>query len=207
MLIIHNLSAAKQDLWETTINEVTIFEDYPVVNKLVNTDKEEKYTINIMLLRTKDFQQYKELRLKGLLEFPKAFSASYSEEENKSDLFWKSRIKKNIIFGAFENKKLIGVIHFSQLKPRKMNHRGIIWGMFVDPQWQNKKIDSLLLESLIKYAKLLVQQLHLTCITTNNTAIALYKKYGFIIHTTKSKSLLYENSYFDEHLMMYEYRT
>lgn len=162
--------------------------------------------MTIIQLNTDHISQYKALRLKGLQTDPEAFGALYEEEINQPDSFWESRLKNNNIFGAFEKENLIGIIHFNKLSQIKTKHRGILWGMFVDLEWQNKKIGSQLLTHLLEYAKNHAQQIHLSCVTNNDAAVGLYKKYGFIIYGTEPDSLYFKNTYYDEYLMVYRYK-
>jgi ribosomal protein S18 acetylase RimI-like enzyme len=144
--------------------------------------------MTIIQLNTDHTSQYKALRLKGLQTDPEAFGALYEEEINQPDSFWESRLKNNNIFGAFEKENLIGIIHFNKLSLIKTKHRRILWGMYVHPEAQNKKIGSQLLTHLLE------------------AAIKLYTKYGFKMYGTEPNSLYFKNTYYNEYLMVYTYK-
>ncbi len=162
-------------------------------------------TMQIAQLTHEHLSQYKALRLQGLLEFPEAFGALYEEEVDQPDSFWESRLTNNRIFGTFNNETLVGIVHFSQVSQAKTKHRGFVRGMYVDKAWQNKKVGSKLLKHVIEYAKPLVTQLHLTCISTGTPAITFYVKHGFRMYATDPDSFFYRDYYYNSNLLMYEY--
>ena len=66
-------------------------------------------------------------------------------------------------------------------------------------------IGDALLKMIIKHAAKHVLQLHLTVVTSNQPAIALYQKNGFKIYGTEPRSLKIDTFFYDEHFMIMEY--
>lgn len=84
----------------------------------------------------------------------------------------------------------------------KVKHRGILWGMYTKPEYRRHGMASSLIKTIVIHAKNHVKQLHLTCVTINTSAIALYQKQGFKVYGTEPNSLRVGDRFFDEHLMV-----
>lgn len=157
--------------------------------------------MNIKLLDQKNWQEWKEIRLDALHHVPDAFASSFEEESLWSDEKFKLALDQNTIFGAFINNQLIGCAGFYQLNLLKTRHRGVIWGMYIKPEYRKKGIGEKLLDAIVKHAKPLVMQLHLTVVTTNEKAIKFYQQYGFKIYGIEPRSLKIGDHFYDEYFM------
>ncbi len=158
--------------------------------------------MKIKKLMQTDWQIWKDFRLDALKNSPESFGSSYEEESNWPDSYFQNELTKSDIFGAFIDQSLVAAAGFYVLHNDKTKHRGIVWGMYTQAQYRNRGLASSLIQAIIKHAKLLVTQLHLTCVTTNLEAKSLYEKHGFKIYGTEPRALKIGNSFLDEHLMM-----
>jgi ribosomal protein S18 acetylase RimI-like enzyme len=158
--------------------------------------------IEIRELASKDWMVWKALRLEALQNISEAFGSSFEEESIQPDKFFKDAILFNNIFVAFIEKQPVGIIVLGIESMLKKQHQGIIWGMYVKPQYQRQNIASALIDRAIEHAKSCVEQLHLDCVTTNDAAIKMYEKYGFNIYGTEPQSLKINNNFFDTYLMV-----
>jgi GNAT superfamily N-acetyltransferase len=59
----------------------------------------------------------------------------------------------NVIFGAFVQNQLVGVIGIFREDKIKVHHKGNIWGMYVDGPYRRKGIARKLLDTAIAHAK------------------------------------------------------
>lgn len=158
--------------------------------------------MSIRLLTKDDWQAWKAIRLEALQNAPEAFGSSYDEEANQSDEEFKSFLNKSTIFGAFIGHELIGCAGFFTLNQIKMRHRGVLYSLYVRPEHRGKGVADRLVETVIDHAKSRVMQLHVTCVTTNPTALQLYQKHGFITYGTEPRSLKIGDVFYDEYLMV-----
>ncbi|WP_419420684.1 N-acetyltransferase family protein [Legionella sp. D16C41] len=158
--------------------------------------------MNIELIKNKDWKQFRTLRLEALLSNPEAFGSSFEEEVNLSDKEFEINFNKSTIFGAFEEKDLIGCVGFFIYSFLKMKHKGAVFSMYTKPEYRNLGVGNALLQYVIAYAKDKVMQLHLTVVTTNRAAIELYQKNGFTIYGTEPRALKVNDQFYDEHLMV-----
>jgi ribosomal protein S18 acetylase RimI-like enzyme len=158
--------------------------------------------MNIKGLTEEDWKIWKTLRLEALKDTPESFGSSLEEELAWSDSYFKDTLTKNDIFGVFLDDLLVSCACFYTLNSDKTKHRGVIWGMYTRPEYRGKGIASALIQTIIHHALSRVIQLHLTCVTTNPAALALYQKYGFMIYGTEPKALKIGDTFFDEYLMV-----
>lgn len=158
--------------------------------------------MNIRILTQEDWSIWKQFRLEALKNSPESFGSSYEEELNWSDSEFQDTLNKNTVFGAFVNHTLIACAAFYNMHSLKTKHRGFIWGMYAKPEYRRKGVATALIQTVITYASSRVTQLHITCVTNNLDALALYKKHGFKVYGTEPRALKIGDSFFDEHLMI-----
>ncbi len=160
--------------------------------------------MKIRLLTEKDWQIWKALRLEALQNSPESLASSYEEEIGCSQKEWEDKLTKSDVFGAFIDNKLIAGAGFHRLNRLKTMHRGDLFAMYVMPEYRGQGIASQLIETVINHARSLVIQLHLSCVTNNESAVKLYQKHGFKIYGTEPRSLKIGSQFFDEYLMLLE---
>ena len=159
--------------------------------------------MQIRSLTQKDWLIWKKIRLEALKDSPENFGSAHEEESNWKGSDFRNSLQKNNIFGAFINHELIACAGFYKMNSLKTKHRGVIWGVYTQPEQRLKGASNSLIEAIIIHAKEHVIQIHLTCVTTNLGAIKLYQKHGFLIYGTEPRSLKIDDIFFDEHLMIF----
>lgn len=160
------------------------------------------HAMNIRLLREEDWIAWKSFRHQTLVDFPLAFCTGLDEEEKLSDQQFKDWITKNTIYGAFLDNELVGSIGFFIYDASKERHRGMLFGMNVLKAAQCRGIGGELMKILLHEAQNHVLQLHLTVVSTNETAVRLYERHGFRIYGTEPRSLKMNDRFYDHHLMV-----
>lgn len=155
-----------------------------------------------LLINEVDWLAFQALRLRALQEHPEAFGSSYEEESIMSADNFQEGYKQCDIFGAFVEHTFVGCAGFFVQSPIKMRHRGVLFSMYISPEFRKKGIAKLLVKTVINHAKKHVLQLHATVVTSNYSALNLYEKNGFIIYGTEPRSLKIANHFYDEHMMV-----
>lgn len=158
--------------------------------------------MNIRILTQADWEIWKQIRLEALKNEPESFGSSYEEELVWLDQAFQAELKNSNIFGVVVDGTLVSCVGFFTLKSNKTAHRGVVWGMYTKPEYRNQGIASTLFKELIQHTRSRVIQLHLTCVTSNLSAIAFYEKQGFKIYGTEPRALKIGDRFFDEHLMI-----
>lgn len=161
--------------------------------------------MNIRLLKTEDWLAYKTLRLEALRNHPEAYGSSFEEESNLSDEQFAASFKNCDMYGCFVDNELVGIAGFFVYSQLKMQHRGVLFAMYIKPDYRKMGIADVLVKTIIQHAKKRVTQLHLTVVTTNQVALNLYEKNGFRVYGTEPRALKVGNQFYDEHMMVREF--
>ena len=144
------------------------------------------HQIAYRLLTIHDAERYHRIRLECLQNHPGHFGSTYEEElDLEAARFIKELTEVNnhsFWFGAFDADKLIGIAGFIQQKRMKTRHRGDLVQVYVDPSFTHKGIGKQLVALTIDKAfeNADIEQILLSVVESNNKAIALYKKLGFV---------------------------
>lgn len=159
------------------------------------------------ILTQEDISAYQTLRLQALKEFPTSFGSSYELEKNSTSLEIKEKLQQNenrFTIGTFLNGKLVGILTFKRETAIKTNHKGSIFGVYVDSRFQKKGIGKKILADTISYLKTIegLEQINLTVNSTNRAAIRLYTEFGFENFGYEKNALKFKNEYFDEGWMV-----
>lgn len=165
--------------------------------------------MNIRILGYKDAEQYKKVRLHGLLNYPTLFSSSYEHENNYTVPEIEQRLRPHtdkFTFGAFQGEKLLGIVTFIRETSDKLNHKGRLVGMYVLPEAREKGIARALIEELVRLLNENsgLEQLQLTVETTNERAIKLYESLGFKQYAVEQRALKVDGNYYDQVWMVKE---
>lgn len=143
-------------------------------------------SINFRLLDSKDRESYRQIRLECLTNYPEFFGDTYEEEINAHTLRFDKALRSSdsvsFLMGAFSDDSLIGISGFIQDGRMKASHRGDLVQVYIDPSFSRNGIGSKLVGLTIAKAfeNKLIDQLLLSVVYTNEKAINLYKKYGFV---------------------------
>jgi RimJ/RimL family protein N-acetyltransferase len=141
-------------------------------------------TVTFRTLQIEDYQIYASLRLACLKNFPDNFGTTYEEEADTSSARFqkfKTSSANTFLFGAFDGQNLVGIVGFERAGRRKTRHRGEIVQMYVSPDYTGHKIGTSLLRKVIEIAFEIegIEQLELSVVSNNASAIKLYEKCGF----------------------------
>ena len=163
--------------------------------------------ITLRLLAKEDAASYRRVRLLGLRESPAAFSASYAHEEKMSRDDFGRRLEPtpvHWVVGAFEDADLVGVIGFMRDGGDKLRHKGFIWGMYVIPTARGRGVGRALIEAALKRIDALpgLRSLRLAVGTSNEVAIRLYEKFGFMRYGEEDEALCVDSVFHSQYHMV-----
>lgn len=154
-------------------------------------------------LNPSDSNSFQELRLAALRDVPSAFGSSYEEEKEfpSSTLEGRLQVRPDRgVFGAFEATTLVGLVGLGREDKRKLEHKALIWGMYVAPQARGKGIGrALLLEALaLARSAPAIRQVNLCVNASNAPAIQLYESVGFKKFGIERDAMLIDGELHDE---------
>jgi RimJ/RimL family protein N-acetyltransferase len=161
-------------------------------------------TVSIRLLQPSDAQAYRDLRLEALRSSPEAFGSSYEEEAPLALETIEARIPSsgpNAIFGAFADKALVGMAGFAVYDRMKARHKGLMWGVFVKPEWRRQRVGKALVQRVIDHASRNVIMLEASVGITNESARRTYHGLGFKPYGIERKAIRVGDTFYDEELL------
>ncbi len=164
--------------------------------------------INVVELKSENAQEYLELRKVSEIELPQYVGPSAKRElmssnEGIAKIVASYESEGTILFGAFSEEKLVGVIAISRRLSQKFKHRAFIWGMYISNEFRQLKVGALLLAHVQSWAKnhQEVNVLWLQVTESNKPAVSFYKKHGFEIYGTEPQALFTQGEYHNVHYM------
>jgi RimJ/RimL family protein N-acetyltransferase len=163
--------------------------------------------ILIRALHSADASAFRALRLKALVNAPEAFGASYEEEVSLPLETIQSRLSTsapNVVFGAFAEGALIGMAGFAIHERIKARHKGVMWGVFVEPDWRGRSIAKALVRRVIDHASQHVIMLEAAVGLRNEGARRTYHALGFKPYGIQRKALRVGDQFHDEELLSIE---
>ena len=158
--------------------------------------------IKIRQLDIHDANDFRTIRLSGLQNSPEMFGSTYAVESKRPLALFAERIEKSVIFAAYHEQKIVGVIIFLQESGLKSAYKANIYGFYIEPQFRNRGIANQLLQAVIHFAQQHVEQIMLSVVSDNNLAIALYKKHGFQTYGIELRAMKNDAGYQDDVLMV-----
>ncbi len=150
---------------------------------------------------------YRELRLRGLKEYPEAFTSSYEEDCAKTLAATERRLaldSGDIVFGALVGELLAGVVGLSREHRAKNRHKAVVFGMYVAPEHSGRGIGAALLRHVVDEARRQpgLLQLVLTVTDSNAAARALYENAGFRSFGIEPRAFRVGDTYHDKNHMI-----
>ncbi|UVO31120.1 GNAT family N-acetyltransferase [Bradyrhizobium arachidis] len=155
----------------------------------------------IRLLTQADAPLYREIRLEALAANPEAFGSTLERERDMPVTWFEERLATSEVFGAFIGQRLVGVAGFRRQDGTKIAHKAVLWGMYVQPTARGAGVGKSLVEAVVAHAAPRVEQLQLTVVSENASALRLYESAGFVAYGREVQGLKQNGRYFDEILM------
>jgi ribosomal protein S18 acetylase RimI-like enzyme len=98
------------------------------------------------------------------------------------------RLASSIVLGAYADGRIVGVAGFRREIGPKERHKGIVWGVYVQPEARGQGVAASLIAAIIDAAREIVEQLTLTVVQGNSAAIALYRRFGFQVYGVEPRA-------------------
>ncbi len=116
------------------------------------------------------------------------------------------RLASAIVLGAYTGERIVGVAGFRQESGPKERHKGVVWGVYVQPDARGQGVAASLIAGIIDAARNIVEQLTLTVVQGNSAAIALYRQFGFTVYGVEPRARKNLSGYVDKVLMVLDLR-
>ena len=120
--------------------------------------------IEIRRLTPADAVLYRDIRLEALSANPEAFGSTFETENAQPLGSFSTTLGNSTVLGAFRNSKLVAIAGFAVQRGQKMAHKGVIWGMYVQPGARRGRIGRQLVEAILDLARQHVELIQLTVV-------------------------------------------
>jgi len=150
---------------------------------------------------------YREVRLACLKNVPQFFGSTYEEEvlnpKFPFETFIEEESPDHVMFGAFDGDQLIGITGFNRMARQRAMHRGEIVQVYMDSSYRGQNIGEQLIRHALDYAFTLdgIEQVQLSVIASNTSAIHLYEKIGFRTFGVQPRYFKVGATYLDQRFM------
>jgi len=148
-----------------------------------------------------DAQAFQTVRLNGLRLHPDAFGSSWEEEVGRPLDRTAEALEGQFVVGCERAGVLVGIAGLRKGASLKTRHRGVVWGVYVEPGARGLGVGESLLSAILERARTEVEDLTLTVAAHNAAAIVLYRKFGFLEYGLDRRALKIDGDYVDEMLM------
>ena len=160
--------------------------------------------MEIKEIYAKDSAAYKAFLLKGLVEDEANFRLSPDDEKDAP--FPTLGTPDSFTLGAFADQRLAGVVSFQRegRDREKLRHKGLLFRMYVHPQFRGKGVGRTLIGALLGRVEMLgdVEQINLTVVASNPVAKKLYEQFGFVSFAVEKNALKWKGHYYTEEQMV-----
>jgi RimJ/RimL family protein N-acetyltransferase len=152
----------------------------------------------IVRLTSADVARFRAVRLEGLRSDPAGFRYSVAEDEAMSSSLWCERLDRDFVVALEQDGEILGLGGFSRFAGEKLEHKGLIWGMYVRERARGTGAADAIMRALIAHARRHVRQVQLTVLANNARARALYERHGFVHYATEPEAVRQGDEYHDE---------
>lgn len=161
-------------------------------------------TIIIREIKSKHIIRYKRFLTTGLIEDEENFRITPNDDKDAH--FPTKDTADSFTLGAYIGEKLAGIVSFTRdgSDREKLQHKGILFRMYVSKNHRGNGIGKLLIEGLLYRVKTLgdIEQINLTVVSNNKNAKSLYEKFGFETFGVEVNAIKWKGKYFDEEQMV-----
>jgi RimJ/RimL family protein N-acetyltransferase len=174
--------------------------------------------VTIRPTREADAVAFRDLRLEALRTHPEVFGADYDENLARPIEFWQERVRDGagsdlgITYVAEPSSPLgpgagggalVAMTGIYRDNHRKMRHSGMIWGVYVLPEWRGGGIAGALIGACVGWSREHgLRLVKLSVVTTNAAAIRRYVRCGFSVYGVEPEVIYHDSIYYDELLMI-----
>ena len=157
----------------------------------------------IRRLHASDAAAYHALRLAGFRGNPGEFRVAPEDEAHLPLPQVAERLERAYVAGGWSGEQLVGIAGLSRYEGRKLDHRGLLWGMYVAPEARGSGLAGALVEDVLAEARRQgLRQVLLTVAAPNARAIRLYETRGFVRYGLEPGAVRQPDGFMDEVLMV-----
>jgi ribosomal protein S18 acetylase RimI-like enzyme len=155
----------------------------------------------VIKLSAADTERFLALREICLTQESDNFRTSALDNSSLGFAYWQQRIERDLVVAIEVEGELKALGGLSRVTGKKMEHKGLIWGMYVHPTLRGSGAADGIMNALIDGARGQMRQLILTLAADNKGAQRFYERHGFSLYGVEPDAIARDNGFVDEALM------
>jgi GNAT superfamily N-acetyltransferase len=158
--------------------------------------------MDIVKLTPEDTERFLALRCAMFDSEALSFRGAGADDDAIGVPVWRERLARDHVYAVVQGGDWIAIGGLTQLAGQKLDHKGLVWGMYAVPAARGTGAAARILEQLEATARTLgLRQLQLTLMADNTRARALYERRGYVLYATEPESVRRGAGWADEALM------
>ncbi len=115
---------------------------------------------------------------------------------------WRERLARDHVYAVVRDGQWLAVGGLTRLAGAKLDHKGLVWGMYAVPAARGTGAAARILDQLEATAQELgLRQLQLTLMADNARARRVYERHGYVLYAIEPDSVRRDGEFADEALM------
>ena len=111
--------------------------------------------------------------------------------------------EQSLLLLAIVDSTIVGMLDFATPKGKRFSHTGT-FGMTLLPAFRSLGLGSILMDALIRWAESMprLEKINLLVLASNERAISLYRKFGFVEEGRKRREVMLREGVYDDNVLM-----
>ena len=158
--------------------------------------------MDIVKLELEDTERFLALRREALDSEAMSFRTASADDDAIGLAAWRERLARDHVYAVVQDGAWLAVGGLTRLAGRKLDHKGLVWGMYAVHAARGTGAAARILEQLEATARELgLRQLQLTLMADNARARRVYERHGYAIYAIEPDSVRRDGAFADEALM------
>ncbi len=144
------------------------------------------------------------LRIEGFRQEQRNFRSSDLDELATTIDATRNRLASEYVVGAFADDRLVGIGGLTRQAGTKLDHRALLWGMYVTADARGQGIADAIVADLIEHAmRVGLRSIILTLMRDNEGAQRLYRRAGFAVYGIEPEAIRMADGTFADEMLMH----
>lgn len=158
--------------------------------------------MDIVKLGPEDTERFLTLRHGMFDTEAMSFRGTSADDDAIGLAAWRERMARDHVYVVAQDGTWLAVGGLTRLAGQKLDHKGLVWGMYAAPSARGTGAAARILEQLEAVARDLgLRQLQLTLMADNVRARRLYERHGYVLYAIEPDSVRRDSGCADEALM------